>query len=335
MLHPGSVFIKGANGHSSVINGEYLEDTTYTRDSPVFRNGVGQIRMWYHDGRWCIGRSVNVGTDLCRAFVQSDAEAPEKILGDWMVRPNDGVPHAVDPAVKLIPARRKRHVQSASGLEPPPDPAKQLSCVIGADTDIHPIVQQIRETKDTLAILVEADESEMERSLQDEQLALVVEAALGSPYCRQLLVSNVAWGARTTETWVRAMEAGKCKLDRLSIQSSISSTDHVRCLLDAIPKETRLQNVGLAGNHVGIDGLRSFVDAVKRCTSIRSLDLFDIGPYMDGASLGCFVPDEGREDVVLLRELYQNVEPRRGSIFNEAFMEDCHGGGALLGIMRR
>mmetsp|Transcript_76530 Transcript_76530/g.127565 ORF Transcript_76530/g.127565 Transcript_76530/m.127565 type:complete len:548 (-) Transcript_76530:118-1761(-) len=76
--------VTGASGHSSVINGEYQLETG--RDTMCFRND--DMYMWTCNGRWCIGRLLNVGTTKCRAFVESSVERPELInrtRATWMV----------------------------------------------------------------------------------------------------------------------------------------------------------------------------------------------------------------------------------------------------------
>ena len=113
----------------------------------------------------------------------------------------------------------------------------------------------------------------------------------------------------------------------LRMEGTIYREEDLVCLTEAI--DWPLEKLALPNCVVGISGLKAIVTLTERCVSLKDVDLFNVGPWSMGESLGCCTQDSDEAGVLLL-QLYSTLRSRGGKVSNEAFMEDCRGGGALL-----
>ena len=105
-------------------------------------------------------------------------------------------------------------------------------------------------------------------------------------------------------------------------------------LAELVSPDCGLTTLSVANGAVGLDGLRAIIAAARRCPTLSEVDLFNVGPRAERwESLGCFSRGPESEDCVLLLELWRVLRGNNADacVRNEAFMDDVHGGGALLG----
>lgn len=109
--------LRGAGAHASIVNGEYLEDTSWTHHLVFTNKDDADMFMWAVEsaGRWCIGRRKNVGTGRCRAFVDSEAMNPEEIAIDAVWWLHDGSTDGSDAAYSPSERMCMRTIQTAGG----------------------------------------------------------------------------------------------------------------------------------------------------------------------------------------------------------------------------
>ena len=294
--------IEGATGHAALINGEYAEEKAGSGSRLVLTNcNNGGMLMWAEAGRWCVGRRKNVGTVRCRAFVQSEPASgrPEDIprSSKWMI--NDGV-HATEftaaagVGVRLVALTPHRA-----------RPARQLG---------------------------------VRSAAADERLAALLAAATAG----KQVVDGIdvpdggVWGPASNAALRAALGAG-LRPASLRLSGSIHREEDAVELAELVSPDCGLAELGMANCMVGPDGLRAVVAAARRCRTLRGVDLFNVGPRTESwESLGCFTRGPECEDCVLLLELHRLLRGRHAGaayVLNEAFMDDCHGGGALLGLL--
>jgi len=313
------------------------------------------VHMWKFEGRWCIGRSINVGTERCRAFVEANVDHPQDIENgaEWMVRPSDGVAHAPNNSVKLVVLRRSGQkkandslqdeeveVSSVAGVDVTTAQLERRDIFVKADTDTQALADEIQEQGPFAgSIWVEADCDTLEL-VPDEKAAPLIRTALliGT---KQLRVFNLEWGEACVAAFVEGMESNSC-IEELHVHY-LNNVDLLLRMLQAIAKlrgQAAIRHLGLANNMVGLDGLRSIIACAENCSSLVSVDLFNTGPWVDGGSIGCF-KEKDDADVLLLQELWTILHShvRKTKIQdvssacpvqNEAFMDDVNGGGVLL-----
>lgn len=300
-----TVRLEGATGHAALINGEYAEDVEWPQ--LVLTNGTSF--MWTHEGRWCVGKRRNVGSSKCRAFVQSEPVPgrPEDIPrgATWMV--NDGIAaeFAASASIRLVltPAGR---AQVRRGRRPAT--VQRLGAYSAA---------------------------------ADERLAaqLVASAADQQAVGGVLVENGGVWGPRCNAALRSALVAG-LRVASLQLTSTLWREEDAVELAELLSPACGLETLCVAYGMVGLGGLRAIIAAARRCPTLHTVDVFNCGPRTEQwDSLGCFSREGPEsEDCQLLLELHQVLRGRRpemvsneGCVRNEAFMDDVHGGGALLG----
>lgn len=302
-----AVRLEGATGHASLINGDYAEDLEWPQ--LVLTNGTSF--MWSNDGRWCVGKRKNVGSSKCRAFVQSESGRPEDIPrgATWMV--NDGVAteFAASSRIRLMltPAGR---AQAQRGRRPAT--VRRLGAYSAA---------------------------------ADERLApqLTASAADLRAVGGVLVDDGGVWGPRCNAALRSALSAG-LRVASLQLSSTLWREEDTIELAELLSPACGLETLSVASGMVGLGGLRAILAAARRCPTLHMVDLFACGPRTEQwESLGCFTRGPECEDCQLLLELHHVLQsrghadawPRLGEcvVRNEAFMDDVHGGGSLLGTL--
>lgn len=280
-------------------NGGYAEDRSWA-PRLVFTNG--NMFMWADERHWCIGRREDVGSSSCYAFANcKPTKLPDSLPSAtrWIC---DGAP-AQGVCLAWNPPARARH---------------------GGHNDLSPL-GPLKAYSDAA----------------DERLATTVRYA-----CRKsrwepvhdklwevlptlYMEDGGAWGPLCTAELCKAMEAGM-RLSVLWLPSCLwRAIDAVFLIDDCITPECGLTTFVATNGEIGIEGLEALVEAARRCTTLRCVDLFHVGPSTEQwESLGRGTRRES-EDCKLLLELYTALRGRGGYLRNEAFMEDFEGGGAL------
>ena len=139
------------------------------------------------------------------------------------------------------------------------------------------------------------------------------------------------WGPACTAA-LGALLANGLRLRRLHVSGVLWREADLIELLALITHDSPLTDLNLSNGMVGLGGLQAVLETARRCERLARIDLFNVGPRLEGKweSLGCFTGGAESEDCVLLLELHCLLRDRGGVVLNEAFMDDCNGGGALL-----
>lgn len=295
--------LEGAMGHAALINGEYAEDTSFSSQL-VLTNG--SMFMWADAGRWCVGRRKNVGTTSCRAFVQSEPASgrPEDIQSGatWMI--NDGISTSEFAAANSI-----RLLLTTSGRARAQRGGRSAAVRLGAystaadERMATKLAQAARHQQDVMGVVV---------------------------------LDGGVWGPKSTAALREALGAGLRPL-HLQLSNTARREEDVIEIAELVSAECGLMTLGMAFGMVGLAGLRAIIAAARRCPTLHTVDLFASGPRTERwDSLGCFSQGATSEDCVLLLELHHVLKGRPhgegngAGVRNEAFMDDVHGGGALL-----
>jgi len=294
--------LEGATGHAALINGEYAEDTDWL---PQLVLTNGSMFMWANAGRWCVGRRKNVGSVGCRAFVQSEPASgrPEDIPRGTMWMVNDGVntgEFAAAECIRLMltPSARARAQRAG----------RSATVRLGAYST----------------------------SADERMAAQLVAAAADKRAVAGVMVdtdNGGVWGPKSNAALHEALGAG-LRPACLHLLGTLRREEDVIELAELLPAMCGLEKLVVAYSYVGLSGLRAIIAAARRCTTLHTVDVFNCGPRTERwESLGCFTQGPTSEDCALLLELHRVLKGRneeQGGVRNEAFMDDVHGGGALL-----
>ena len=175
----------------------------------------------------------------------------------------------------------------------------------------------------------------------DKRLAaLLADAAANKQEVAGLMLpEHGLWGPACNEALRTALGAG-LRPASLQLSSALQREEDVVALAELVTAECGLETLTVSYCSVGLSGLRAIIEAARRCPTLRTVGLFAAGPRTDRwESLGCFTRGPQSEDCVLLLELLDVLKGRHEAceplscVHNEAFMDDVHGGGALLGLL--